>query len=101
MNMHMEEKQIKKLGFALILIGTTLLLFTFYQAYSYLKSPYLPPPQIPDTAASGQPDINRAIAQAFAPFFSSILPVIYSSGYLFIMGLIGSWILGRGIQLVK
>ncbi len=97
----MQEKNLKSLGIIMIFIGLAILLFTFYQSYSYLKSPY-PQPQLPETSASsGQPDINRAMAQAFLPFFSSIVPLVYSTGYLFIMGLVGYWILGRGIQLVK
>ncbi len=101
----MEEKHLKTLGMALIFIGLAMLLFTFYQAYAYLKSP-VPMPSLESSSSgssgtSGQPDINKAIAQAFSPLFSSILPLLYSTGYLFIMGLVGSWIMGRGIQLVK
>jgi len=93
----MQERHVKILGLALIFIGLALSLFTFYQAYTYLKSPY-PSPDLPETSgSSGQPDINRAIAQAVSPF----LPLAFSTSYLFIMGLIGFWILGRGIQLVK
>ncbi len=99
----MEEKHLKTLGMALIFIGLAMLLFTFYQAYAYLKSPIqMPTPESSGSSGtSGQPDINKAIAQAFSPLFSSILPLLYSTGYLFIMGLVGSWIMGRGIQLVK
>jgi len=99
----MEEKQIKTLGLVIIFIGLALMLFTFYQAYSDLKSPIpsLASPQISGAGNSGQPDMNRAIAQAFSPLFGAILPLVYSTGYLFIMGLIGFWIVGRGIQLVK
>ena len=99
----MQEKHLKMLGVIIIFIGLAILLFTFYEAYSYMKSPYpaLDSPQVSSTLTSGQPDINRAMAQAFSPFFNSIIPLIYSSGYMFVMGLIGFWTMGRGIQLVK
>lgn len=99
----MQDKHLKMLGIATIFIGLAILLFTFYQSYSYLNSPYpsLAQPQISDTGPPGQPDINRALAQALSPFFGSMLPLAYSTSYLFIMGLTGFWILGRGIQLVK
>jgi hypothetical protein len=99
----MQEKHLKILGVVIIFIGLAILLFTFYEAYSYLKSPIpaLDSPQVSSTGTLGQPDINKAMAQAFSPFFNSILPLIYSSAYMSVMGLIGFWILGRGIQLVK
>lgn len=97
----MQEKHIKMLGVALIAVGLVMLLFTFYLAYTYLKSPY-PSLSIPETSdASGQPDVNQAIAQAFYPFFNSILPLAFSSSYLLVMGLVGFWTLGRGIQIIK
>ncbi len=98
----MQEKHLKTLGIVLIAIGLAMLLYTFFQAYSLLKSPY-PSPALPEVSSgsAGVPDVNRAISQALLPFFSSIIQSIYSTGYLFIMGLIGYWILGRGIQLVK
>lgn len=100
----MQEKQLKLLGLVIIFIGLALMLFTFYQAYSNLKSP----PMFNEASASGgtvsgseQLDVNKAIAQAFAPLFNSVIPLVYSTSYLFVMGLVGFWIMGRGIQLVK
>jgi len=100
----MEEKHLKTLGVALMFIGLTMLLFTFYQAYVYLKTPIETPALESSSSVSGNsgmPDINKAIAQAFAPLFNSIVPLVYSTSYLFVMALVGFWIMGRGIQLVK
>ncbi len=99
----MEEKQLKMAGLAIIIMGLILLLFTFYQSYSYLNSPYpqASPLKSSPPSTSGQPDINAALSQALTPFFDAMIPLAYSSGYLFLMGLIGFWILGRGIQMVK
>ena len=99
----MDEKQRKLLGVVVIFIGLAMLLFTFYLAYSYLISPY-PSPSLPEpqtTATSGQQDISAALSRALAPFFNAMLPLAYSTGYLFIMGLVGFWVMGRGIQLAK
>ncbi len=100
----MEEKQKKTLGLAIIFIGLALLLFTFYLSYSYLNSPYptaAPVKVQPQAGNPGQPDINAAMSQALAPFFDSMIPLAYSTSYLFIMGLVGFWVMGRGIQMVK
>ncbi len=100
----MEEKQKKNLGIVIIFIGLAMLLFTFVVSYGYLNSPY--PSAAPVKAQqpsgnTGQPDINAALSQALAPFFDAMIPLAYSTSYLFIMGLVGFWVLGRGIQVLK
>ncbi len=100
----MEEKQKKTLGIVIIFIGLAMLLFTFYLSFSYLNSPYpkASPVKVQQPSGNtGQPDINAAMSQALAPFFDSMIPLAYSTSYLFIMGLVGFWVMGRGIQMVK
>lgn len=96
----MDEKQLKMFGTGIIVLGLLMLIFTFFQSYVYMNSPY-PALKPPESSGGGQPDINKAIAEAFMPFFGSMIPLAYTSGYLFIMGLVGFWIMGRGIQILR
>ncbi len=80
-------EEAKIVSYALIIVGLTLLIFTFLAAYSQLAAiNFLP-----------TPDLSEALGKILGPIAEALIRVLY----LGVMGWVGSILTIRGIQLYK
>lgn len=75
------------LGFATLIIGITMLAFTFISAYLFLRD---------DLSIVASSDLEGLFGEALAPLIATCIRVMY----LGIMGWMGSLLTVRGIQLL-
>jgi len=74
-------------GFIALFLGVGLLIFTFYNAYIFLKEEF---------TIVGSPDLIKVFGEVLAPLVKACIQVIY----LGVMGWIGSIVTMRGVQIL-